>query len=166
MIEAWAKRAFVCGTLAALAHSAAWAGYVYHLQRKSYEALEQRQGVIEAIRFSRTGSSGMLTRMPTLVVTVRPLGQPQAPLQEVSTAAPQEMAVAYFERHREGDLVPIWVYRRSGHIDDVMAPTPPDAMRYFLITLATLGLFTFFLVFAICGHLSHSPAAKKLRRRR
>lgn len=166
MIEPWAKRAFAWGVFAALAHSAAWAGYVYHLQRASYDGLERRQGVIEAIRFDQTGVGGMHTRMRTLVLTVRPLDHAAAPAQEFDSEAPQQMAGEYFRRHRAGDVVPIWVYRRSGRIGDVMPSPPPDLLRLFLILLPTLGLFTFLVIVGIVGHLAHRQAPEQKGRRR
>jgi len=155
MIAPWAKRAFIRAAFGALAHSAAWAGYVYHLQRKAYDALEQRQGVIEAIRFNRTGSGAMHTRMPTLVPSVRLLDRPQAPAQEVNAHATTEMASAYVKRHRPGDVVPIWGHRKSGRIVDALAPVAPDFMRYLLILLPTIGLLTFVGIGGIFGHTAH-----------
>lgn len=161
MIEAWAKRAFAWGVFAAVAHSAAWAGYVYQLQRASYDALEQRRGVIEAIRFTQTGVNGMHTRMRTLVLTVRPLDHLAAQSQEFNSDAPQEMAGEYFRRHRAGDVVPIWVNRRSGRIDDVLPSPPPDLVRLFLILLPTLGLFTFFIIAIIVGQVSGQTSRRR-----
>ncbi|MEW6761019.1 MAG: hypothetical protein AB1437_09365 [Pseudomonadota bacterium] len=155
MIEPWAKRAFAWGAFAALAHSAAWAGYVYHLQRASYDALEQRRGVIEAIRYNQVGVGGVRMRMATMVLTVRPLDRPGAQPQEFNSDAPFELASPYFERHRAGDIVTTWVHRRSGRIVDVLPPDRPDFARYLAILLPTLGLFTFFIIVGIVGHVAH-----------
>lgn len=151
MIEPWAKRALFWAACAAVAHCAAWAGYVHHLQRQSYDTLERRQGVIETIRFSQTGVGGQHTRAKTLVLTLRAADTPHAPPQEVGSGGPREEAAAYFDRHRPGDVVPIWVRRHSGHIVDVLPPAPPDAVRLFLILLPTLGFVTAVAVVGIAG---------------
>lgn len=166
MIEPWAKRAFAWGAFAALAHSAAWAGYVYHLQRASYDALEQRRGVIEAIRYNQVGVGGVPMRMATMVLRVSPLDRPGAQPQEFNSDAPFELASPYFRRHRAGDIVPTWVHRRSGRIVDVLPPDRPDFLRYLAMLLPTLGLFTFFIVAGIVGHLAHRQAPGRNSRRR
>jgi hypothetical protein len=166
MIEPWAKRAFAWGAFAALAHSAAWAGYVYHLQRASYDALEQRRGVIEAIRYNQVGVGGVPMRMATMVLTVRPLDRPGAQPQEFNSNAPFELASPYFRRHRTGDVVPTWVHRRSGRIVDVLPPDRPDFVRYLLILLPTLGLLTFFIIVGILGHAANrTVSAQSIRGR-
>lgn len=152
MIEPWAKRAFAWAFIAAVVHSAAWAGYVYYLQRLWYDNLEQRQGIIETMTFSRTGPSGQLTKMRNLWLTVRPLGATRAQPQELSSDAPMELISSYFQRHRAGDVVPIWVHRKSGRIVDVLLPPPPDLVQLFLILLATLGLVTALIIVGILGH--------------
>lgn len=153
-METWAKRAFGWAVLAALLHCVAWAGYVYYLQRASYDELEQRRGVIEKITFSQTGIGGQYTRARSLVLVVRPLDGPRRAPQEISTGAARELAAEYFQRHRAGDVVPIWVKRQSGRIDDVLPPSPPDFLSIFLILLLPLGFVTAFAVVAVFGHRS------------
>jgi hypothetical protein len=154
MLEPWVKRAFAWAAPAALLACAALAGYVYQLQRAEYDDLEQRQAVIEAIRFTQTGVGGQHTRMRTLVLTVRPLDDPRAEPQEFSSDAPLEMLAGYFQHHRAGDVVTVWMKRKSGRAVDVLPPAPPDFVRLLLILLPTLGLLTFLIIMAVLGHAS------------
>lgn len=148
MLESWVKRGCAWAVPAALLACAALSAYVWHLRRADHDNLEQRSAVIEAIRFTQTGVGGQHTRTRTLVLTVRPLGDPGAQAQEISTDAPLEMSAAYFRRHRAGDVVPVWVKRSSGRVADVFPPEPPDPLRYFLVLLPTLGLVTFLIIMA------------------
>ncbi|MEH6435175.1 hypothetical protein [Massilia sp. DD77] len=161
MFEELEKRACAWAVFAALVHSAAWAAYVHHLQSASYEALAQRRGVIEAIRFTQTGVGGQHTRMRTLVLTVRPLDGPHTKAQEISSGGELDQIAAYFHSHHVGDVVPIWVDRDTGRIDDVLPPSAPDFFRLFLILLPTLGLFTALIVLALLA-----PAIQPARRTR
>ncbi len=166
MLEPWARRAFAWGAVVAFAHCAAWAGYGYHQQRAWYDALEQRRGLIEAIRYNQVGVGGVHMRMATMVVTVRPLDRPGAQPQEFNTDAPSELASPYFQRHRAGDVVPTWVHRKSGRIVDVLLPDRPDFLRYLLILLPTMGVVTLFLIVGVIGHLAHREAPGQTRRKR
>jgi hypothetical protein len=160
MLEPWAKRAFTYAALATVTLSAALAGYVYHLRRLAYDNLEQRQGVIETIRFTQTGVGGQHTRMRTLVLTVRPLDGPHAESQELTTGATIEKASEYFQHHHPGDHVLVWVHRKSGRIDDVMLPAPPDFRGMFLILLP-FGLLTTFAFVAALGHRAHRQTSRE-----
>ncbi|MCC2971328.1 hypothetical protein [Massilia sp. IC2-476] len=161
MLEPWVKQAFAWAAPAALLACAALAGYVYHLQRADYDRVEERRGVIEQIRFSQTGRAGQLTRMPILVVTVRPLGGTRMQPQELSTDAPSEVQAAYFQGHRVGNEVAVWVDRRSGRIVDVLPPAPPDFAHMFLILLPTLGLLVFLILMAVIGHSSQGRSKQE-----
>ena len=160
-LETWFKKAAGWAVMAALLHCAAWVGYVHHLQRASYDALEQRRGVIDKILFSQVSMDGYLFRTRVLELVVRPLDDPQASPQQFFAGGSLEMRGAYFARHRPGDVVPIWVSRRSGRIDDVLPPSPPDLARLFLILLPTLGLVTFVITAATVGHVLQGRVHRK-----
>ena len=161
MLEAWVKRGCAWAAPAALLACAALAAYVGHLRRADYDQLERRSAVIEAIRFTQTGVGGQHTRTRTLVLTLRPLGDPGAQAQEVGTDAPLETSAAYFGRHRAGDVVPVWVKRKSGRIADVFPPEPPEPLRYFLVLLPTLGLVIFLIVMAVFAHAKPGRASSE-----
>ena len=161
-MEPWFKKAAGWAAIAALVHCAAWAGYVHHLQRASYDALEQRRGVIDKILFSQVSMDGYLFRNRVLELVVRPLDDPQASPQQFFAGGSLEMRGAYFRRHRPGDVVPIWVSRRSGRIDDVLPPSPPDQARLFLVLLPTLGLVTFVITAAAVGHVLQGRVHRKV----
>jgi hypothetical protein len=152
-----AKRLLIVAATIALLASTALAAYIYQGLRESYDKLEQRTAVIEAIRFTQTGRGGYHTRMRTLVVTMRPLNNPHAESQEVTTSAPIEKAAEYAQQHRPGEVVTVWVYRRSGWIDDVMQPAPPVFRRIFLLCLLPVGVLTFFIAMGIVAHLEQDP---------
>ena len=160
-LETWFKKAAGWAAIAALVHCAAWAGYVHHLQRASYDALEQRRGVIDKILFAQVSMDGYLFRNRVLELVVRPLDDPQASPQQFFAGGSLEMRGAYFRRHRPADVVPIWVSRRSGRIDDVLPPSPPDLARLFLVLSPTLGLVTFVITAAAVGQVLQGRVHRK-----
>jgi len=158
MIEPWAKRMFFWAITAAVVHSAAWAWYLHQEQRFRNDRLQQRQGVIQKMAYSKFEKNGAFIRRGIrVIVTVTPLGNPQAAPQTFDSDASSD----YIGLHKVGDVVPIWVKRPSGEIDDVVPPVPADLMRRFLILLSTLGLITAFLVFFVwCWRAADVPVAQ------
>lgn len=149
MIEPTAKRALTYALFAAVAHSAAWAGYVTYLQNIDFQKIEQSKAVIVWLDFSNKGHGMPPSRFHSLHLKLQPLVPADAPIQLVSRINPRPDVRAYFERHRPGDIVDSWVGKRSGRIVDIFPPEPPDFWRLYRVLLPTLGLVTFLVMMMI-----------------
>jgi hypothetical protein len=141
---------FGYAALAALAHCGAWAGYVNYLQTIEFENKVRRQAVIRWMDWTKFGPGMQSTSYFNLYLKMQPLEPAPAAVQLLVPGDSRPMLYAYFERHRVGDVVDVWVSRR-GRITDIFPPEAPRFWRLLGWLLLTVGSVTFF--FVVCFYL-------------
>jgi hypothetical protein len=149
MSKPWVKRALAWALFAAVAHSAAWAGYVHHLQGIDFRNLERQQAVIRWLDWTKFGPGMQSSQFYNLYLKMQPLAPPGADTQLVVRSNPRTQMVAYFNAHRAGEVVDAWIDRRSGRIVDIVPPATPDFWRLLRMLLSTLGVATFLIALMI-----------------
>jgi hypothetical protein len=140
--------------LAALLHSALWAGIVYHVRARDFAQMEACRARVMSVTLERR------YRWSEIYLRLQLDDAVNAPVVELSSGYTRSKLYA-FSQYRRGQLIPAWKARGTDFVSTVLQPEPAEFAPILGWFLLTVGVATAFAVFFVQGmHRKPRQAAK------
>jgi hypothetical protein len=138
------KRLVLLPMMAALLHSALWAGIVYQMRANDFAQMEACRARVMSVSLERR------YRLSEIYLRLRLEDTANAPVVELSSGYTRDKLYA-FSQYRRGQVITAWKARGSNHVSTVLQPEAAEFAPILGWFLLTVGAATAFAVFFVQG---------------